>query len=344
MVRYWFVVALAVGMSSASAAQPICGAGNYIGDSIPDSSDIAANLSEDGKAYPVRAKSAYSAGYSRNTLCFQYEIVNTGTETIPLAYWNMVDDYKAKDLNGQESRFRSRARPTSFDDPIKAPTKIKGLRAAETTVAAWRTVEDANKSKESTAGASPVFSFAKASSLDPAVMSAVRSGLLSDDDVAVLDSKAVKDKFPAVSDTIGLDVGQLYSTSGMEFKEKDKTRSVTQLVVKLGARRDGDKVRVFSPFLSAMRKEPRESGQFLEAISTYTKEPVPILTASSSEGDSIASPNFPLTRTFFVVEHPITIEWSVHDDKGELKPFSQCIRISSYSPFPVSLNEKFCVR
>jgi hypothetical protein len=166
---------------------------------------------------------------------------------------------------------------------------------------------------------------------------------LSDDEVAVLDLKAVTGKFPAVSDAIGLDVGQVYSSSGMEVKERERFRSFTHLLVKFGAR-DGDQVKVFSPFLSALKKEPRESSQFLDAISFYTKEPVPILTASSSAGELVASPLFASTQPFFVVEHPITIEWSVHDDKGELKPFSQCIRIASYSPFPVSLNEKFCVR
>jgi hypothetical protein len=344
MVRYWFAAALILTISSASAAAlTICDAGSYVGDRVPGSLDIPVSLSEDGKTYPVRAMSAYTAGYSRNILCFQYQIVNVGTEAIPLAFWKLVDDYKAKDLNKQESRFRNRARPTSFDDPIKAPTKIKGLRAAETSAAAWQTVEDANKSKESSAGKFPVFSFAKASLLDPAVARAVQSGFLSDDDVAVLDYKAAQGEVAQVSDTIGSDSGFVYSNSGIDFKEKFS--SYTYLKVGMGPKQtDGVQVRVFSPFLSALTKEPRETAQFLDAVSRFTKEPVPILTTSSSEQERLPSPNFASTQTFYVVEHPLTIEWLVRDDKGELKPSVQCVRIASYSPFPVSLNENFCVR
>ncbi|WP_156944933.1 hypothetical protein [Bradyrhizobium sp. Ec3.3] len=292
MARYWFVAALVVVAFPARGAPTVCDAANYIGDNIPGALDISLSLSEDGKTYPIRAKSAVTEGYSRDILCFQYQIVNVGSETIPLAFWNLVDDYRAKDLNKHESRFRNRARPTSFDDPVKAPTKIKGLRAAETSATAWRTVEDASKSKDANGSRTPAFSFAKASSLDPAVADAVKSGLLPDVEVAIFDYNAAQGKAAPVSDAIGFDAGSVLSSSGIDFKEK---------------------------------------------ASSYTYLQV------NAVGPSIDG-SYAFDKTFYVVEHPLTIEWLVHTPDGKSVSSVQCIKIASYSPFPVSLSQQFCIR
>jgi hypothetical protein len=275
MTRYWFAAAFSFTLSQASVAQQICAAQSYVGDSIPDSLNIATSLSDGDKAFSLRAKSAFSEGYGRNLLCFQYQIVNAGTEAIPLVFWNLLDDYTAKDLNGQGSRFRNRVRPTLYEGPIKAQTKIKGFRAAETLAQAWQTVEDAGKAKESNAVKDPVYAFAKASTLDPAVAGAVKSGFLPDDDVAVVDFKASQGRVGAVSDAIGSDDGLVVTSSEIVFKEK--TLLSTYLKIKMAP---DSQVRIFSPFFSALLREPAEASQFLVGISRYAKEPTPLVAAS----------------------------------------------------------------
>jgi hypothetical protein len=246
--------------------------------------------------------------------------------------------YAAKDLNGQESRFRNRVRPTTYEGPIKAQTKIKGLRSAETLAQAWQTVEGASKTKESNAVKNPVFSFAKASTLDTTVSDAVKSGFLPDDDVAVVDVKASQGKVGAVSDTIGSSDGLLVSSSEITLKEK--TRLSTYLRIKMAP---DSQVRIFSPFLSALLREPAETAQFLDGISRYTREPTPLVAISVSADQLFPAVSYDLTRKFYVVEHPITIEWQTRNSDGSLKSSVQCARIASYSPFPVSLSERFCV-
>jgi hypothetical protein len=126
MARHWFLAFLVViGISPVRAATTVCDAASYIGDQIPGSLDLSLSLSEDNQSYPIRVKSAVTQGNSRDILCFQYQLMNSGTAKIPLAFWNLVDDYRAKDLDTQESRFRNRSRPTTFDDPVKAPTKVR---------------------------------------------------------------------------------------------------------------------------------------------------------------------------------------------------------------------------
>jgi hypothetical protein len=171
--------------------------------------------------------------------------------------------------------------------------------------------------------------------------------------VAVFDYKAAQGKAVPVSDFIGTTTGSVFSTSGVDFKEK--ASSFTFLNVRLNlifvpanppTATTAGEVRIFSPFLSALGKEPRETAQFLESISRFTKEPVPILTtASENRGERLPSPSYDFNRTFYVVEHPLTIEWLARDNAtGTIRSSVQCIRIASYSPFPVSLNDKFCVR
>jgi hypothetical protein len=340
MVRYWVATALFLTMFPASATQLVCGADNYAGDRTADPFNISTSLSEDGKAYPIHASSAFSEGYGRNLLCFQYQIMNSGNETIPLVFWNLLDDYRAKDLNGQESRFRNRTRPTTYDGPIKAPTKIKGLHSAETLAQAWQTVEDANKTKELIAARDPVFSFAKASSLDQTVANAVKSGFLPDDDVAVVNYKAAQGQVGPVSDAVGSGDGLVLSRSAIALKEK--TLLAIFLRVKIPP---GSQVKIFSPFLSALVKEPTKTAQFLEGIYRYTTEPTPLVAISDSKDEQFPFIAYDATQKFYVVEHPITIEWQARDSIGSLKSSSvQCVRIASYSPFPVSLNERFCVR
>ena len=340
MARYWIATAIFLTMSPACGAQLVCGADNYAGDRTANPLNTSTSLSENGKAYSIHASSAFSEGYGRNLLCFQYQIVNSSNETIPLVFWNLLDDYRAKDLNGQESRFRNRTRPTTYNGPIRAPTKIKGLRSAETLVQAWQTVEDANKTRESNPVKDPVFSFAKASSLDPTVAGAVNSGFLPDDDVAVVDYKAAQGQVGPVSDAVGSGDGLVLSRSAIALNEK--TLLSNFLRVKLPP---GSQVRIFSPFLSALMKEPTKTAQFLEGIYHYTKEPIPLVEISDSKEEQFPFITYDSTRKFYVVEHPITIEWQTRDSIGSLKSSSvQCARIASYSPFPVSLNERFCVR
>jgi hypothetical protein len=341
MARYWVATALFLTMSPATAAQLVCGAENYAGDRTADPLNISTSLSENSKAYPIHANSAYSEAYGRNLICFQYEIVNSGNETIPLVFWNLVDDYRAKDLSGQESRFRNRTRPTKYDGPIKAPTKIKGLRSAEILAQAWQTVEDANKTKELIAVRDPVFSFTKASSLDPTVANAVKSGFLLDDDVAVMDYKvAAQGQVGPVSDAVGSGDGLVVSRSAIALKEK--TLLANFLRVKIPP---GSQVKIFSPFLSALMKEPTKTAQFLEGIYRYTKEPTPLVATSNSKEEQFPFITYDSAQKIYVVEHPITIEWQTRDSIGSLKSSSvQCVRIASYSPFPVPLNGRFCVR
>lgn len=267
--------------------------------------------------------------------------MNAGTETIPVAYWDLVDDYKAMDLVSQQSRFRNRQRPTVFDDPVKAPTKIKGLRAAETPAIAWRTVEQTANKKEADATKVPMFSFAKASSLDGAVADGVRSGLLPDEDVAVFDHQAAQGNAP-VSDSVSLPIGSVRSISDVLFK--DRATPYTTLFVKVNSVASSDQVKVFSPFLSALRKGPKETATFLELISRFAREPDPIVSTSDIRDEELWGPSFDFKKKFYVVEHPLTIEWLALAPDGKVTSSVQCIRIASYSPFPVSLNDKFCVR
>jgi hypothetical protein len=231
-------------------------------------------------------------------------------------------------------------RPTTYEDPVKAQTKIKGLRAAETIAQAWQTVEDAKKTTDANAVKDPVFSFAKASSLDPVTARAVTSGFLSDDDIAVVNYKAAQGTVGPVSDTIGSDDGLVLSISSIALKEK--TRLTTFLKIKMPP---GSQVKIFSPFLTALMKEPTGTAQFLDGIYHYTKEPTPLMAVSDSKEERFPILNYDSTRKFYIVEHPITIEWQTRDNLGSLRSSSiQCARIASYSPFPVSLNERFCVR
>jgi hypothetical protein len=339
MVRYWLAAALYLTMSSVSVAQRICDAEGYVGDRTPDPLSISTSLSEGGKAYPLRAQSAVSEGYGRTMLCFQYQILNAGAEAIPLVNWYLVDDYTAKDLNVKESRFRNRSRPTTFEGPIKAQTKINGLRSAQTQAPAWQTVEDAGKTKESNALKDPIFSFAKASTLDPTIASAVRSGFLPDDDVAVLDRNATQGDVGPVSDAIGSDDGFVFALSSITLK--DRTFLGNFFKIKLAP---NSQVSIFSPFLSALMKEPTETAQLLDGIFRYSKEPTPLVATSANREAQFPYVKYPSTQKLYVVEHPITIKWQTVDNNGVPKTSVQCARIASYSPFPVSLNERFCVR
>jgi hypothetical protein len=45
------------------------------------------------------------------------------------------------------------------------------------------------------------------------------------------------------------------------------------------------------------------------------------------------------TQRAFVVEHPITIKWEGPQGDGTM-----CIRAAMYSPYPVSLNQDYCIK
>jgi hypothetical protein len=341
---FFSTMALISQLSTVSAAT-ICDANVYVGDQLPNALSAAVTLFEDGKNYPVRIKSAgMQSPYTPNLFCFQYEIINVGGETLPLAFWDLVDDWRAVDLDVGKSRFRNRTRPTQFETAVKGPTVVKALRSAEAESIAWKTVEDATKAKKKAENDDPFsFGFAKASSLDASVSRAIENGFLADEKVAVVQYEK-EGKLPRVSDLVGTTEGVTYVNSSAEFSSQRNTFTTIIATPREGQSRFVN-VRIFSPFLSALAIKPTNTDRFLDSVASYRKEPKPVLETSSVKGDSlyVESPPFPTSQRIYVVEHPITVEWTTDHPDGKRVTISQCLSVASYSPFPVTLNGSFCV-
>jgi hypothetical protein len=82
--------------------------------------------------------------------------------------------------------------------------------------------------------------------------------------------------------------------------------------------------------------KPKSTSEFLRNL-MESRRPI---TKLSDKGDFVVS-NQALgsAQRLFIVEHPVTIKWSSPDAGGVT-----CIKVASYSLFPVSVGQEYCIR
>ena len=92
---------------------------------------------------------------------------------------------------------------------------------------------------------------------------------------------------------------------------------------------------VIAPALVALERA-KSTAQFVKLLSDSRQ---PWDEFSIEKGVGVSRRFTKESRRFFLVEHPITVKWRSRGTSG-----STCIRIASYSLFPVSLGSDYCIR
>src|SRR5262249_52872146 len=108
------------------------------------------HFDEGGRRFPTQVFSiANPAPTAQNSLCLRYEWQNVGSETIPLAYWDVQSEVDSFDFAPQARRVRILIRPSASTEPVRGSTKIKAFGSQEVPTTAWMSVEDSSVKKAS---------------------------------------------------------------------------------------------------------------------------------------------------------------------------------------------------
>ena len=101
------------------------------GDLDQTTPDVVADdphFDEGGRGFPTQVFSiANLAPTAKNFLCLRYEWQNVGSETIPLAYWDLQSEGDSFDLAPQARRVRILIRPSASTEPVRGSTRSKLL-------------------------------------------------------------------------------------------------------------------------------------------------------------------------------------------------------------------------
>jgi hypothetical protein len=341
--RIIFLSASTLLVASSSIAQTVaaCNAGG--GNLTPVTPDVTfdnPHFDVDRSMFPIEVFSLAGATlWASSVICLRYEIENVGTRPIPLLYWKLIAERTTADLLPQTRVTRVLRRLSVTRDAIRAPTQIRAFRAEELTSVAWQALEDAPTKKAAIDGL-PAFHFERAANLDPDVAAAVADRQIPDADVAVIDPLVDPLALPPlVSDALRGLFGDL-ETSSLVYKAGPASaltpiRYGTQTSVML-TKHDNNTVSVYAPALVAMdSRDTRTTADFLRSLKSSRR---PISRIEEKGEYSVFNLGDQPAPRLYVIEHPVTIKW-----KEAGKEVSTCIKVSSYSRFPVSVGDDYCM-
>jgi hypothetical protein len=174
----------------------------------------------------------------------------------------------------------------------------------------------------------------RSATLDPAAKKAVEDHQIPDVEVAVIEPAGYSIAVPPpVSDNLEASFGVLSATSQV-LRLSSYFEVYTTIVFKAAA--DVKLDEAFAPALVAMQKENTEG--FLQALPTDRSRAS--ITGLIQKGEYYTA-SLPFNdKPVFIVEHPISIHWQTPDRA----PHAACVKVTSYSRFPVSLDDRFCYR
>jgi hypothetical protein len=269
--------------------------------------------------------------WTTNFLCLRYELENVGDTKIPLVYWKLINEGGTFDLAAHDRLRRALRRPSQSKEAVQGPTEIKAFRTEQITTNVWQRIEDwqANTKKAEASEQMPYFHFDRSAVLDAAAEKAIEQGLIADAEVAVIDppSNVLP---PPVADALGTsDVA--FDMVSQLVQDRERLRGVTSISAKLAPK---VKVEAFAPALSAMEKDPQNTEEYIKAL----KEARRFGSELTDKGIFFSFFLRGSVRRVFIVEHPISLHW--FDPGGR---HTVCIKVASYSPFPVSLDDSYCM-
>lgn len=327
--------------SPAHAGVPACNeSGPDLDPSTPGVTYDDPHFDIGGKNFPVEVFSlANPAPWAPNFICLRYELRNVGSDTIPLLYWDLVDDSGAYDLKPTDPRLsRTRRRPSASKQAVVGPSSIQAFRHEVVTTIAWLTIEDWEKANKKAAAIPKAdeagFHFQRVAELDPAAAKAVEAQQIPDVEVAVFEPTGDPlGDLPPVADTLRSGFGTLNSWSQAFNWRGKEARYAIQGIIRIEPG-PNVKVDVFAPALIAMRTA-ETAERFLQLLDK-SSHPLENVVEKGTEFSIERQGTLP---RLFAVEHPITIRWSSPGGSG-----SACIEVASYSLFPISVGQNYCVR
>jgi hypothetical protein len=338
--RYGLSLALAAASSLALAQPPRHDACSDLDGNLDQTTqDVVADsphFDEGGRRFPTQVFSiANPAPTAQNFLCLRYEWQNNGSETIPLAYWDLQSEGDSFDFLPQARRVRILMRPSASTEPVRGSTKIKAFGSQEVPTTAWMRVEDSSVKKISIS--SPFLRFEESAALDPEAKQAIKDRQIPDVEIAVFTpSPSGFPDWPAVQDIFRSPLGSFKANSRVSVPDKTKffpfevdTRIEIQPnpEIKIEA--------VIAPALVALERA-ESTAQFVKLLSESRQ---PWDEFSIAKGAGVSRRFTKESKRFFLIEHPVTIKWSTRGTSG-----STCIRMASYSLFPVSLGSDYCIK
>lgn len=282
--------------------------------------------------------------WTTNFICLRYELENTGNNTIPLVFWNLINEWSALDLPAHKRLTRVRRRPSASKNAVQAPTVIKAFRSEEISTVAWQWMEDwlATLKKSGMTEPVPNTHFERSATLDPAAKKAIEAGEIPDTEVAVIEppGDAVATP-PIVSDTLIASFGEFDTVSGVSVynftKERDPRQPryavYTSITIKPSA---NTRIEAFAPALVGIEKYADNIQGYLQALHDSSGSLGEI---SDKSVYTASAPIKAASERVFIVEHPISVHW--FDPAGR---HSTCVTVASYSPFPINLDQKYCIR
>jgi hypothetical protein len=294
-----------------------------------------------GLQFPVNVFSlANQAPWTANFICLRYELENATGNTVPLVFWNLIDEWRTNDLPGHGRLARVRRRPSASKNAVQAPTKLKAFRSEEVSTMAWQRIEDWSPAQQKAEMPETMqhLRFERSAALDPVAKTAIEAGQIPDVEVAVVNHRADFTSLPPpVGDTLRIPLGEVQTVSRV-VRLPPKDGSAEQLLVDTSIvirPSPGVKVEGFAPALVAMRTTATDD--YLLALEK-SREGLGGLPATGGEVSLSA-----LTRDdaneVYIIEHPVSVHWFSSDQRS-----ATCIIIASYSPFPISVGQDYCIR
>ena len=294
------------------------------------------HFDEGGRSFLTQVFSiANPAPMVPNFLCLRYEWQNVGSETIPLAYWDRQSEDDSSDFAPQARRVRILRQPSASTEAVRGSTKIKAFRSQEVPTTAWMMVEGSSVKKAS--ASSVPFRFEESAALDPEAKQAIKDRQIPDVEVAVFTpSPSGFPDWPAVDDTFRSSLGTFKANSRVSVPDKTKFFPFeVDSRVEIQRNPEIEIEAVIAPALVALERA-ESTAQFVKLLSDSRQ---PWDEFSIEKGVGVSHRFTKESRRFFLVEHPITVKWRSRGTSG-----STCIRIASYSLFPVSLGSDYCIR
>src|SRR5262249_21733529 len=180
------------------------------------------HFDEGGRRFPTQVFSiANPAPTAQNFLCLRYEWQNVGSETIPLAYWDLQSEGDSFDFVPQARRVRILIRPSASTEPVRGFTKIKAFGSQEVPTTAWIRVE--GSSVKTAAAPSLFLRFEESAALDPEAKQAIQDRQIPNVEVAVFTpSPSGFADWPAVQDIFRSALGSFKASSRVSVPDKTK--------------------------------------------------------------------------------------------------------------------------
>lgn len=335
-----FAAAMSIRVGSAPLMPSACNTdGELSSTTLNVKYDGSPSFSDKGIAFPAHVYSLYELPpWQTNVLCFRYEFENAGNILIPLSYWKLMDEYSAYDIPAHDRIKRSKRRLSLSKTAVEGPTVIEAFRSEQVPTFAWMTIEDWHASVAKKAEASeptPYLHFERSATLDPAANKAIQDHQIPDADIAVIEPAGYyASKPPPVSDELNAPFG-LVRTSSVVFSTGSQYAVYSSIVFE--PKTDAKISEMTAPALVAMEANPNDTESYLRALADQSSRRS--IQRLIEKHDYTVYLYFKFGNPLFLVDYPITIRWS--DPRGK---HVACTKVASYSAFPVSLDQSYCLK